>query len=255
MQKKQLSIDPALLVPLDLFTADLPMIVDIAYTQPAPKSFCGVIYRPEARLWLHADLAQIVVHAAAAAGRDGFHLVLYDGLRTTEAQQLMRESAVVQANPQWLEGATRMLSPPGRGAHPRGMAIDVSLQDQAGQLLDMGTAFDEMPPHGAGPGPESNAAHRETTLVDAAAQENRARLDRYMKEGALRAGRFIMPLPQEWWDYRFMPMDYDPYAPLADADLPRQMRMTDSALDALGPDDFDAAHFGRWREKLLRGAA
>lgn len=247
-------IPPALLVPMDLFTGDVPLRIDIAYTQPHPKSFCGVIYRPDARLWLHRDMAALTVAAAAAAGRAGRGMVLYDGLRTTEAQALMRETPVVRANPHWLSGETRMLSPPGKGAHPRGMAIDLTLCEPDGTTLDMGTAFDAMPPGGAGPGPDTNPAHRDTPHIGPAARANRDLLTRFMRDGALATAQFLMPLPQEWWDYRLMPMVYDRFAPLADTDLPRQMRMTAAALDAPAPADFDEAHFAALRDAVLRGA-
>lgn len=247
-------VDPALLVPMDIFTDFLPVHVDVAYTQDFPKSFCGVIYRPGARLWLHRDLAQVVVRAAVAAGKDGLGLILYDGLRTTEAQGLMRETAIVRANPHWLEGDTRMLSPPGRGAHPRGMAIDLTLCAPDGAALDMGTAFDAMPENGAGPGPDTNKAHRETPHIGAAARGNRARLTAYMMDGAMRSAQFLMPLAQEWWDYRLMPMVYDRYAPLSDADLPAQMRMTDQCRDAPRIADFAPAHFETMRDGILRAA-
>lgn len=248
----RMKIDPARLVPMDLFTADLPLRVDVAYTQDIPASFCGILYRPDARLWLHYDLALTVLHAAKAAGRAGYGMVLYDGLRTTEAQGLMRQTPIVQAHPQWLEGDTRMVSPPGKGAHPRGMAIDLTLTGPDGAVLDMGTAFDAMPANGAGPGPDTNPAHRDSPHVGAIAQQNRKALTDYMMDGALKAAQHLLPLPQEWWDYRLMPMVYDRYEPLSDTDLPRQMRMTVMALDAAGPADFDDLHFVQMRDRMLR---
>lgn len=245
------TIDPARLVPMDLFTASVPLRVDVAYTQDVPKSFCGVIYRPDARLWLHEDLAVVVVHAAVLAGRTGRGLILYDGLRTVEAQALMRDTPIVRAHPHWLEGATRMLSPPGKGAHPRGMAIDLTLCDGDGVALDMGTAFDAMPEKG--PGPEDNAAHRDTVLVGPDIRAHRDELTRLMMAGALAAGQFLLPLPQEWWDYRFPATTYDMFAPLSDADLPPQMRMV--AADAAGTvKDFPDTHFVRLRDNVLRRA-
>ncbi len=246
------TIDPALLVPIDIFADAAPVRVDVAYTQDFPKSFCGIIYRPDARLWLHRDLAQVVVRAALAAGRDGLGVILYDGLRTTEAQALMRETAIVRENPQWLEGDTRMLSPPGKGAHPRGMAIDLTLCAPDGAALDMGTAFDAMPENGAGPGPDTNHAHRDTPHITDEARANRERLTRYMMDGAMRSAQFLMPLPQEWWDYRLMPMVYDRYAPLSDADLPVQMRMTDRCAEPPRTPDFSPAHFKTMRDGILR---
>jgi D-alanyl-D-alanine dipeptidase len=251
----QQAIEPALLVPMDIFADAVPVRIDVAYTQDFPKSFCGVIYRPGARLWLHRDLAQVVVRAAAGAGKAGLGLILYDGLRTTEAQGLMRETAIVRANPQWLEGDTRMLSPPGKGAHPRGMAIDLTLCASDGTALDMGTDFDAMPEGGAGPGPDTNRAHRETPHISDVARANREQLTRLMMDGAMASAQFLMPLAQEWWDYRLMPMVYDRYAPLSDAELPAQMRMTDQCKEPPRTPDFPQAHFKTMRDEILRRAA
>lgn len=70
----------------------------------------------DAQLYLHKLLADVVVHAAELAfQRHGLTLVLYDGLRTVEAQQKMLETRRVKENPHWVENIPRLLSPPRRG--------------------------------------------------------------------------------------------------------------------------------------------
>ena len=219
---KQERIDPARLLPLDRFTAGALLRIDLAYAKPG--GICGIVYRPGARLWLYDELAEIVVMAARLAGtRFGLRLVVYDGLRTVSAQALMIESPQAQANPHWFAPETRVLTPPGIGGHPRGMAVDVSLETMDGELLDMGTAFDELPP--GDNGPAANRAHREFAGLPDAVRDNRAKLDDVMLGAAAHFGRSLLPLPIEWWDYRFPQDVYDRYAPLDDADLPEEMRM------------------------------
>lgn len=124
------NIDESTLVPMELFAGRFPVSVQLAYALDAPPNIFGQIYAVDARLWLHRDLAKIVLAAATIANqRSGVSFVLYDGLRTSDAQAKMAESAIVKANPQWME-EPRLLSPPGSGAHPRGMAIDISLIDE-----------------------------------------------------------------------------------------------------------------------------
>lgn len=241
-------IDPASLVPMDIFTNDAPLRVDLAYAGPA--SFCGVLYRKEARLWLHEDLAAIVVVAARIAHEKyNLRLVVYDGLRTMAAQALMAESDIVKAHPQWLAGESRVLSPPGAGGHPRGMAVDVSLETKDGDLLDMGTAFDELPLKGSGP--DANRAHRKFVDLTDEVNENRRRLDEAMNGAAAHLNLPLWPLPVEWWDYRFPKEVTDRYAPLDDPDLPPQMRMTDLHMNKSGPPDFKEGHFNVMRKKIL----
>jgi len=245
---EQEKIDPATLVPMDVFTDDTPLRVDLAYA--GTESFCGIIYRKQARLWLHEDLAAIVVRAARTAHEKyNLRLVVYDGLRTMAAQALMGESDIVRAHPNWLAGESRVLSPPGAGGHPRGMAVDVSLETKAGKLLDMGTAFDELPLTGSGP--DVNRAHRKFADLTDEVKENRRKLDEAMNGAAAQLNLPLWPLPVEWWDYRFPKDVTERYAPLDDPDLPPQMRMTALHMDRPGLPDFSAGHFEAMRKKIL----
>lgn len=244
---EQEKIDPATLVPMDIFTEDAPLRVDLAYA--GTESFCGILYRKQARLWLHEDLAAIVVGAARAVHKKyNLRLVAYDGLRTMAAQALMAESEIVKAHPQWLAGESRVLSPPGAGGHPRGMAVDVSLETAEGNLLDMGTAFDELPLRGSGP--DVNRAHRKFPDLAAEMKENRRKLDSAMSDAAERLDLPLWPLPVEWWDYRFPKEVTEGYAPLDDPDLPPQMRMTELHMHKPGPPDFGDDHFEAMKKKI-----
>lgn len=232
-------IDESALVPMDLFAGRFPVSVQLAYARDAPPNIFGQIYGSAARLWLHRDPAKIVLAAAKIAHeRSGVSFVLYDGLRTSDAQEKMAQSAIVKANPQWME-EPRLLSPPGSGAHPRGMAIDISLIDVDGNLMDMGTDFDHLSEN---PHQDHNPAHRNYSTLTETHRRNRAILDEAMMAAANKLKLPLLALPQEWWDFR-MPADiYGLYAPLSDADLPPEMRM----VDAEGIEDFD----GQYRPRV-----
>ena len=146
---------------------------------------------------------------------------MYDGLRTTDAQHAMTQSEVVKNNPQWLE-PPRLLSPPGAGAHPRGMAIDIGLRDAGGALVDMGTDFDFLAQNSAA---EFNPAHRAYPHLKLQHRKNRAVLDNAMLRAAECLHLPLFLLPQEWWDFRMPEEIFNSYAPLSDADLPPAMRM------------------------------
>jgi D-alanyl-D-alanine dipeptidase len=244
-----LKIDPASLIPMDIFEENAPLRVDLAYTQPQPKSFCGIVYRPGARLWLHEDLALVVLKAAFLIHeREGYSSILYDGLRTTDAQALIRATPIVQANPHWLEGENRMLSPPGQGGHPRAMAVDIALEKD-GELLDMGTDFDALAKDSS---PAHNKAHRLYEGHAPQIYKNRDLLTGAMVEAGEWLGRAIRPLPSEWWDFRFLNEDYNRFAPLSDAELPPQMRMTGAEHSQGGPGDFTPGHFEEKRDALMK---
>jgi D-alanyl-D-alanine dipeptidase len=215
-------IEESALVPMELFSGQFPLSVQLAYARNEAPNIFGQIYAEGAKLWLHRDLAKIVLAAAKIAHqRNGVSFVLYDGLRTSDAQEKMAQSPIVKANPQWME-EPRLLSPPGSGAHPRGMAIDISLIDGDGNLMDMGTDFDHLSENSH---QDHNPAHRNYSKLAAEHKQNRAILDDAMMAAANKLKLPLLALPQEWWDFR-MPADvYGACAPLADADLPVEMRM------------------------------
>lgn len=215
-------IPPDHLIAMDTLAATTPLRIDIVYAQAThPENMFGeAIYRPDARLWLHRDFAPIVALAAQRChAAHGLFFVLKDGLRTTEAQAKICETAIVRANPHWLQ-EPRLFSMPGQGGHPRGMAIDIALEDESGHVIDMGTAFDYLTPD-----PAVNPAARGFTGIPAAAQANRKLLEDFMVAAARDLNLPLLPLPAEWWDFRFPKDILDRYAPLSDRDLPPAMRM------------------------------
>ncbi len=210
------------LLAMDGFEAEYPVKIELAYARPDNLLFGEVIYRPDARLWLHRDLAKVVLEAALQCyEHHGYRFVLYDGLRTVDAQQRMLETKVVKDNPNWLQ-EPRLLSPPGTGGHPRGMAIDLGLEDENENSLDMGTPFDFL---GADSSPLRNPAHRQHPKLSKEVVRNRNILTHAMIEAAEKLSMPLLPLPQEWWDFRLPRSVYEQYAPLSDADLPPEMRM------------------------------
>lgn len=200
--------------------------VDLVYADAAhPDNIFGTaVYRADARLRLHRELAVIVGEAAGLIrARWGGTLVLKDGLRTVEAQAAMLETPIVRANPAWIaEGPSRLLSPPGCGGHPRGMAVDATVAGPDGAEWDMGTPFDFLTTD-----PALNPAARAYAALPSEILENRRRLEEAFTDGAARLGRTVVPLPAEWWDFRLPAAVAEQYAPLSDSDLPPAMRMTE----------------------------
>ena len=195
--------------------------IDLAYARDDNYLFGERIYKEDAQLFIYEALADIVLDVAQSVKEQGYRLVLYDSLRTSDAQARMLETQNVKDNPQWLE-EPRLLSPPGKGAHPRGMAVDCSLETMNGELLDMGTVFDFLAEDASA---EVNAAHRAHPYLSDAVKANRKILDNAFDAAAHKLGIALFPLPQEWWDFRLTPAYTDQYAPLSDADLPPHMRM------------------------------
>jgi D-alanyl-D-alanine dipeptidase len=218
------------LVALDDFTASHPIKIDLVYAQPRhpDNMFKTAIYRPDAKMWGHRDLAGIILRAAEICfERTSWIFEIKDCLRTVEAQTLMRETDIVKAHPQWLEEPGRLLSPPGKGGHPRGMAVDIILVDKNGEEIDMGTRFDFLTEDRA----NNPAARNYTRFSDDEARNQRVLyhrrvLEESMMQAAAETARELLPLPQEWWDFRFPAAYTGQFEPIYDAALPPGMRMT-----------------------------
>lgn len=204
-----------------------PLRVDLVYAQPAhaDNMFKCAIYRDGARMWAWKPLAEMTAKAADILhARTGWILEAKDCLRTVDAQAAIAQTPICLANPQWFAEPLRLFSPPGKGGHPRGMAIDVIARAPDGSEIDMGTPFDFLPTDGAGP--DVNPSHREYQGHSDSVMANRAQLTSVMMDAAAALSLPLRPLPQEWWDFRMVNEFADQYAPMRDADLPAHMRMT-----------------------------
>jgi D-alanyl-D-alanine dipeptidase len=237
------------LIPMDLFVGKAPVTVDLVYANPvhARNIFARALYHPSARLWLHEDLARIVLGAAWYLNvTHGWTLELKDGLRTVEAQRLMQENDLVQANPQWSEpGEKRLLSPPGAGAHPRAMAVDVCVLNDNGDEIDMGTPFDYLTRD-----PHDNPAARNYTNLPDDIIRHRRQLEEGFTLSAQSLNLPIVLLSSEWWDFRFPADLYNQYEALSDAVLPPYMQMTGRPSNPVTPDDLQAG-FDKRAEDIL----
>lgn len=221
------SIDPTDLLDLaaEARARRVDLRCDLIYAQadhPLNCTFKEAIYRHDARLWLYRDLAEIVLEAAKLCRNvHGLRFVVTDGLRTTDAQRRMMDTAIVKANPHWIaDGPKMLLSRPGGGGHPRGMAVDIYLEAMDGTAIDMGTPLDYFSTD-----PDDNPAARDYKGFPEAVYANRALLETLMTDAAKAQSVKLLPLPSEWWDFRLTPEFYESYAPLSDADLPPHMRL------------------------------
>src|SRR5579871_5401802 len=87
--------------------------------------------------YLHRDAAAALARAVALARRLDLRLRVLDAFRPTEAQWRLWD---FRPDPDFL-------ADPRRGSpHSRGVAVDLTLIDQAGRELDMGTPFDAFTP-------------------------------------------------------------------------------------------------------------
>ncbi len=196
------------LICMDDYADDYGYRVDLVYAREDNLLFGERIYKKDAKLWLYKDLAKVVFKASEQCFREkNIRFILYDGLRTIEAQKAMIQTKRVLDNPQWIE-KPRMLSLAGEGGHPRAMAIDIGLEYSNGVLIDMGSDFDCF----------SKKSHRDYRH-DKNIQYNRNILNSYMERAAKFLGIPLFLLPQEWWDFRLPVEIYEQYAPISESNI------------------------------------
>jgi D-alanyl-D-alanine dipeptidase len=106
-----------------------------------PNNFVGRdLYSPLDCAWLHRDAAAALERSLARlqSQRPDCTLMVLDALRPQRVQEELWAS---------LQGTNLLeyLAEPGRGSiHSFGMAVDVTIVDERGHELDMGSGFDEM---------------------------------------------------------------------------------------------------------------
>lgn len=182
---------------LDLVAIAPPAFdVDVTLAYATDANLTGrPVYR-NAECWLHREAAEKLGLAIELAKPLGCRLRIFDALRPVEAQWTLWNAC---PDPEFL-------ADPRRGSpHSRGVAVDLTLLDAAGNELDMGTAFDAFTP----------LSHHARTDIPVEAQRNRHLLMGLMTSAGWDFYR------NEWWHYQLF--DVRRYPLVSDADLPRPM--------------------------------
>lgn len=134
------------------------------------------VYAPGAQCALRPDAAECLRRAVRAARQSGHTIIVFDAYRPAAVQEIFWG---VLSDP-------RYIADPAVGSnHTRGVAVDLSLLDDRGVALDMGTGFDAM----------CDQSHHDREDLPAAVQRNRQMLLGIMLQAGFRS------LATEWWHY------------------------------------------------------
>jgi len=221
------NLDVNEIVPLNLLAQNFPIDIDVVYAKPDhPDNHFKGLYHPDAQImWAHKEIAAVTLLAANIAhDQFGWRFKINDCLRPVEAQEGMAKYGYDPS----------LVSTPGSGAHPRAMAIDIEPIDQNGQTVPMGTPFDYFTDDIT----DNPAARDYTRFQGSAAQvaqiwSNRAKLEFAMRFAATTLGQEILPLPQEFWDFREVEEKWAQYAPLREADLLPCQRLIEADINEI----------------------
>ncbi len=159
----------------------LNMVNSMAYADTA--NFMHQKVYPCARCFLRPEVAQALEQANQIAQGKGYRIVIYDCYRPISIQHKMYK---IVNNPEWVAKPTKGSN------HNRGAAVDLSLADKDGNLLDMGGAFDEF----------SDVSHYSYANISKEAKANRKVLRSIM----VRAG--FTPYESEWWHFDYKQQRY-----------------------------------------------
>lgn len=195
------------------FEGKLPYLdIEIPYSDPEHElNNFGFVYKKNIQVCLHKDLAKIVIEASKIAYKKyGWKLKIMDGLRTVEAQLNMLKT---KKENNWPDD---LVSSPGTGAHPRGMAVDI-LPIDAGtnEYIEMGSVYDEF----------NEKSSRTYENLPKTVLENRGKLNKIMRKAAKLNKIELVELSTEWWDFRLKEKVWGKYRAISDDDLPSELKM------------------------------
>lgn len=161
--------------------------VDLRYA--TPNNFVGRdLYSPYDCAWLHRDAAAALEKSVAwlALQRPGWTALILDALRPQRVQQQLWDALAGT-------GLQSYLAEPGRGSiHSFGMAIDITLLDESGREVDMGTGFDDMTERSQ---PVLEPAMLASGAITAQQVANRQLLRAAMAHAGFNG------IASEWWHY------------------------------------------------------
>tara|TARA_Y100001936_G_C15975799_1_gene613661 strand:+ start:310 stop:918 length:609 start_codon:yes stop_codon:yes gene_type:complete len=170
--------------------------VDIYIAYATSDNFTGKPVYARPGCYLNPDAAACLETAVELAAVLGLRFRIFDAFRPSEAQWVL-----------W--GHTpdpEFLADPRRGSpHSRGAAVDLTMINENGEALDMGTGFDAFTP----------LSHHGNTQISAEAQRNRHLLMGIMTTAGWDFYR------NEWWHYQLF--ESQRYDVLNDAVLPAPM--------------------------------
>ncbi|MBK8502743.1 MAG: M15 family metallopeptidase [Saprospiraceae bacterium] len=165
-----------------MLDVDSTITLDIRYA--TTNNFVGIRLYPCARCILRPDVAEALNGVHDLLRQQGLGLKLYDCYRPWSVQKALWDKMP----------DARFVTPPDKGSmHNRGTAIDVTIIDEKGDELDMGTPYDFF---------GEEAYHTFTDLPE------KIRFNRdLLKSQMLEAG--FGHIRTEWWHYSYQKRLYE----------------------------------------------
>ena len=175
---------------VNIAEADSTIAVDLMYAHA--DYFTGlVLYEDLREAYLHPDALKGLLRAQQELKKHHPHyrLIVYDAARPMSIQQKMWN--MVKGTPRYI-----YVSNPARGGglHNYGLAVDISILDETGTPLPMGTKVDHL-------GIEAHITD-EAALVRSGKMTAQEQANRQLLRNVMRTAGF-RTLPSEWWHFNW----------------------------------------------------
>lgn len=167
------------------------LAIDLKYA--TADNFVGQnLYGDFNRAYLHKLAAEKLVRAISnlAAVNPKYKLVIYDALRPRSVQYVLWDKV------KGTDKQKYVANPKGGSIHNYGFALDISILDETGKPLDMGTPFDDFT--------DLAQPQLEQQFLKAGKLTERRIQNRLMLRKVMQDAGFIQ-LPVEWWHYDALP--------------------------------------------------
>jgi D-alanyl-D-alanine dipeptidase len=161
---------------VEVIQLDSTILLDMRYA--TQNNFVQTVLYDCPRCYLNKTVAEKLVLVHQSLQLQGYGIKLYDCYRPLPVQEKLWK---IMPNASYV-------TPPSKGSmHNRGLAVDLTVVDQWGKEVDMGTDFDFF----------GKRAHQDHMDLPAHILDNRRRLRSAMEAHGFKAIR------TEWWHYSF----------------------------------------------------
>lgn len=167
---------------------DSTIAIDLMYARA--DNFTGTILYDNLReAYLHPLAMKSLLKAQQLLRQrhPGYRLIVYDAARPMSVQQKMWDVVKGTSKSRYVSNPAR-----GGGLHNYGLAVDVSILDEAGQPLPMGTAVDHL-------GKEAHITNEQEMVKEGILTEHE-RQNRLLLRSVMREAGFHSLL-SEWWHF------------------------------------------------------
>ncbi len=173
---------------VDMQTIAPEIEIDLRYA--TSNNFTGkILYKNLKKAYLEKGFAKKIARAQRILSREkkGYRFIIFDASRPISVQRYMYRLVANTKNKVYVANGKK------GGRHNFGVAVDISILNEKGELLDMGTSFDHF---GIEAHTDKEKSLVKKGLISQEALKNRQLLRKIMEQVGLRCYR------REWWHFQ-----------------------------------------------------